>query len=387
MYYVPFHDARKWQREGLRTRDAHICHELLRRQIKPELLVLNRPTCLAEVAKLRGRWRTAGVPVRKTFLSQLTAVPEGYLAADCLIPELGLRHGSFHVWVAGAYGSVSYERVIARLANGQPKVDALWVCHPFGTGVLRWNPGVRVLLDAFDNFSTHPELSLRARCEAEHGYRVLAERADRITVNSVALQTFLWQAFKRDALVVPNGVDPTAFEGATPMDLKGTERPVIGYAGKLGRRLDVELIAMLSGALRRGVILLAGPILNRRSVRGLFRLQRVRYVGDLHYRDLPGFLAACDVCIVPHRVGEGENGGDPTKIYEYLAAGKPVVTAAVEGTRAFAGRVAVVATRSEFVEATLAAARGEQVGVGLVRDDETWEARTQAICAHFALSG
>jgi teichuronic acid biosynthesis glycosyltransferase TuaH len=383
--YVPFHDARKWQREGHRTRDAHVLLELLRRWGPSRMVVLNRPTCLAEALNLGGRWRTKGTAIKRQARGQLTATPEGYVAADCLHLELGFRRWSFHVWLAQAYGSECYCGAVAGLVGAADAGDVLWLCHPFAAGVLQWERRARAVVDAFDNFAIHPELNSRARRAAVAGYRVLADRAEQITVNSAALQSFLWSTFRRESVVVPNGVDRQLFATAPPMHLPRIARPVIGYAGKLGRRLDLELIRALSSSLTEGSILFAGPVLNWRWVRPALALPHVRYLGDLHYRDVPAFLAACDVCIVPHRAGDGENAGDPTKIYEYLAAGKPVVTAAIEGTGAFEGRITIAGTTEAFIEATLAAARGERVPRGALLDEETWEARTRAICSHFGL--
>jgi len=386
IHYVPFHDARKWQREGLRTRDAHLCQRLLQRWGSAEIVVLNRPTCVAEALKLAWRWRTAGMALQTRHRCQLTVTPGGYRAVDSLLLEAGFSGWSFHAWLARAYASNRYRAALTDLLGASVSQGTLWLCHPFAAGLLRSERRALVVADLFDNFVTHPDLGARACRSAEDGYRVIASRAYRITVNSLALQSFLWERFRREAELVPNGVDRELFANANPMNLDGAEPPIIGYAGKVGRRLDIDILVALSSALAKGTVLIAGPILNRRWARPALRLPRVRYVGDLHYRDLPSFVAACHVCIVPHRVGPGENLGDPTKIYEYLAAGKPVVTTAIEGTGAFAGRVTIARTRETFVEATLAAARGEAVPRGGVQDDETWEARARAICSYFGLS-
>lgn len=170
------------------------------------------------------------------------------------------------------------------------------------------------------------------------------------------------------------------------MALEGLNPPFLGYAGKLGRRIDVDLLIQLADAMPRGTIVIAGQILNRRLIRPVLKHARIRYVGDLHYSQLPGFIAACHVCIVPHRLGVGENQGDPTKIYEYLAARKPVITTAIGGVERFQGRVVIANAKTSFVEAALAAARGDQVVRGEVLPSETWEARTAAICSYFGLS-
>lgn len=46
---VPFHDYKKWNEEGFRTRDAHVCEHFSENSEIEKILVINRPTSLAEV--------------------------------------------------------------------------------------------------------------------------------------------------------------------------------------------------------------------------------------------------------------------------------------------------------------------------------------------------
>lgn len=385
--YVPLHDARKWAREGLRTRDAHVARQLSRRWGHESLLIVNRPTCLAELLKLRGRWRTPGTRILSAPRRSITIGPADLLAADQLMLSPGFRGASFHRWLLHAYGSPAFTaHVRASLDHVGATADTvLWLCHPFAAGLVSSWPG-KVVVDAFDNFAIHPHVPARVRADVHAAYRLLAERAAHIAVNAVATQEYLSKHFQRDALVVPNAVDPTLFVGveATPLSL---ERPVIGYAGKLALRVDVSLILRLANSLRSGTIVLAGPIMSARWLRPALAHPRVHHVGDLPYARLPGFLAALDIAIIPHRVGEGENGGDPTKLYEYLAAGLPVITTAIGGTERFADRVHVARTADDFVEAVRLAADGGPVKRGELRADETWRARTDRLLSYFDLLG
>ncbi len=384
--YAPFHDARKWEREGTRTRDAQVCLQVARLLRGGKVLVLDRPTCLAEFARFRGRWSVRGTAISWSPCSRLSHWADGLLVADCLLPELGFQRGSFHLWLIRAYGSGWYAahlRMIRERCEGSD--DVLWICHPFAANLTgQWRAN-RIVFDAFDNFAIHPELPPRVHSAVARAYSALCQRADRIVVNSTALQEYVWRLGRHDALVVPNGADPVMFAGARPMRLEWLERPLVGYAGKLGLRIDVELLCTLARAMRRGTIVVAGQLLNRGWMRAALKHPRVSYLGDLHYSRLPSFLAACDVCVVPHRVGMGENAGDPTKIYEYLAAGKPVITTRIAGVERFKGRVAIAESAASFVEATVAALQGEGAPTGMIFPSETWEARTAVILDHFGL--
>jgi teichuronic acid biosynthesis glycosyltransferase TuaH len=382
VHYVPFHDARKWEREGLRTRDGHVYRQLVALRGDERMRVLDRPTCLAEVVRLKGRWRSGGSPLLSRLGASVARGPAGGLVGDVLLPQLGFRDGSFHLWQLHAYGDARYVREMRALLDARDGDEAgiLWLCHPFAVRLLDTWPRRRVVVDAFDNFAIHPELPPRVREAAAAAYRRLAAEADAIVVNSVRSQEFFREQFGRETTFVPNGVSVELFRDAAPMAMSDVARPIVGYAGKLGQRIDVELVRRLADVLVEGTLVLAGQVLNRDWMRAALAHPRIRWVGDLHYSRLPGFLAACDVCIVPHRVGAGENHGDATKLYEYLAAGKPVVTTAIGGVDRFRDRVIVAGDADTFVAATLALARGGRPPEGGVLPDETWRARTLAVC-------
>lgn len=384
--YVPFHDARKWAREGLRTRDAHVARELARDGGRESLLIVNRPTCIAELAKLRGRWRTPGKVVFAWPTRAIAVGPADLLAADQLTFALGFRRSSFHRWLLDAYGTPAFvDHVRASLEHvGGTSETTLWLCHPFAASLTKVWRG-RIVVDAFDNFAIHPHIPAHVRGDVHDAYKLLADRADRIAVNAVATQEYLARHFQRESLFVPNAVDPTLFVDVPPLPLE-FERPIIGYAGKLALRIDVNLLLRLANSLTRGTIVLAGPIMSRGWIKPLLAHPRIRHIGDLPYSRLPSFLSALDVAIVPHRVGDGENGGDPTKLYEYLAAGRVIVTTAIGGTERFVGRAYVARTGAEFVDAVQEAAAGDPMPSGKLGPDETWQARTRQLLEYFDLS-
>jgi glycosyltransferase involved in cell wall biosynthesis len=56
-------------------------------------------------------------------------------------------------------------------------------------------------------------------------------------------------------------------------------------------------------------------------------------LGPREHRTIPAYLTNADVLVVPHVVTEFTDSLDPIKVYEYLAAGRPVVTTPVAGFR------------------------------------------------------
>ena len=56
-----------------------------------------------------------------------------------------------------------------------------------------------------------------------------------------------------------------------------------------------------------------------------------------------------DIAIIPHKVDEFTNSMNPLKLYEYLAAGKPVVTTGVAGTNSISTYVRCADSYETFI--------------------------------------
>jgi glycosyltransferase involved in cell wall biosynthesis len=179
----------------------------------------------------------------------------------------------------------------------------------------------------------------RARA-AELVEQINLRAADRVVVVSRTLCESLVQAgLPRDKIVVnPNGVDPYQFRP----DIDGSEvrrryglgsNLVIGFSGTFGLWHGIPtLAAAIPRVLERDPevrFLLVGDGPLGHLVDGLG--ERVTRAGLVPHAEMPAHLAACDVLVSPHgrQADGGEFFGSPTKLYEYMAAGRPIVASAV----------------------------------------------------------
>ena len=83
--------------------------------------------------------------------------------------------------------------------------------------------------------------------------------------------------------------------------------------------------------------------------RGILDLPRVHFLGAKPYAELPRYARFYDVAILPFAVNEITESVSPVKIFEYMAAGKPVVTTGLPECRKY--RSCLIAdTPDDFVK-------------------------------------
>jgi glycosyltransferase involved in cell wall biosynthesis len=157
--------------------------------------------------------------------------------------------------------------------------------------------------------------------------------------------------WRRDVTVIGNGVDTEMWtlNDARPEDLpKGV---IVGYAGKLAHRIDANLVAAVAALMPAVEFVFVGPVLAGTPLSPMRNIRNVHLLGDRRYDELPAYVRNFDVAWIPHRVGDGESGGDPIKLYEYWAAGRPVVSTPIDGMAKWAGSLALAQDPQSAVDA------------------------------------
>jgi glycosyltransferase involved in cell wall biosynthesis len=73
-------------------------------------------------------------------------------------------------------------------------------------------------------------------------------------------------------------------------------------------------------------LVLAGPAEKQYVPAAVLQHSRVRFTGSIPYEETPTVINRFDVAIIPFLKDEASAGIYPLKMFEYLAAGKPVVS-------------------------------------------------------------
>ena len=137
-----------------------------------------------------------------------------------------------------------------------------------------------------------------------------------------------------------------------PSDLVCLSKPIVGYMGGVDPwKMDIELLQTIARTHPSWSIALVGYVWFGFDPTPLQAFPNIHVLGAKHYEDFPGYLKGMDVCIMPFPLNEITRNGDALKCYEYLAAGKPVVSTPVPAAQRFPGIVKIASTPEAFVSA------------------------------------
>jgi glycosyltransferase involved in cell wall biosynthesis len=305
----------------------------------------------AEVARRRQCWRRGGMetaqgPGRLFRYAPLGCVP--YRNYPLLNRAWFHRHG-----LDGTLPSLW--RILRERGFGE--VDLLWLA----TGspmlpLLERVPHRTSLYRLSDETSAFPD--------TPRSYRALEEealsRVDIVIATAASLAERAARFCKR-VLLLPNGVDASRFVGVarTTQAQEATRRlRRIVYVGALDSWFDGSKVRALSRAFPQVEILLVGPI--RMDLSWAADLANVRLPGPLAPEELPQLLADSDVGIIPFVDSALTRAIHPVKLYEYFAAGLPVVASDLDEIRRIDSPAILARSDSDWVVALQAAWEGHR---------------------------
>ncbi len=163
--------------------------------------------------------------------------------------------------------------------------------------------------------------------------------------------------FNPHTYLIPNAADPEHFgkallpETLTPFDVSTLNSPIVGFIGTSPTRIDFEYLAYLASREPSWSLVLIGN-LDCGEAGELKRFPNVHFLGWRSFKEIPSYLKAFDVCIIPLKVNPQTDTMNVVKLYEYVAAGKPIVSTPLLEVKRFddsyPGLIKVGKSREEF---------------------------------------
>ena len=364
--------------DELWRRNQFICAELARKVAGRHILFVGvQRNLLRSLA--HGQWRalwndpTWHVPEHPniTVTTPLRVMPERY--------PWGRK---FNEWLTRRH----VRKAAAALGICAP---VLWL-NPHSAVHMAGRMGERaVIYDITDDWEKAEQSpSLASEIRAQDG--ALGRRADAVIVCSPDLLASKEAKFRRPVHLIPNGVNAEHYRSVAdaslpiPAAAQGWPKPVLGYTGTVhSQRVDAALVAALAERFPNGSIVLLGPnLLDAADQRRLAGIRNIFLPGPVPYREIADWMRAFDVCIVPHLVTTFTESLNPIKLWEYLAAGKPIVSTPVAGFRDFPELVRLADDADHFT-AQVRAALEEGLALVAARQAEarkhSWTSRVDQI--------
>lgn len=278
----------------------------------------------------------------------------------------------------------SVKRVARRLGFRNP---VTWTFEPASAEVVGALGEGALVYHCVDEFSEFTGTDKAALLELE---RKLIEKSDCVIVSSDRLYDRK-RTHNPKTFLVTHGVDVAHFRKACdaatqiPADMTDLKGPVIGFFGLIADWVDLELVRFLAEKQPGWNFVLIGK--STTDTRMFDGMSNVRLLGPKPYSELPAYAKAFDVAILPFVVNELTLAANPLKLREYLAAGLPVVSAAIPEAEKLSAALRIGRDKNswltELQEIIKSGKTGPQLAISRKMDVESWDEKVEQLSRIF----
>lgn len=221
-------------------------------------------------------------------------------------------------------------RLIAKAINVELDTSLRWIAifyHPYDVDLIKFLPEhVVTVFDWTEDWAVFHKDRELARLQ----YEAVTSSAMVLTVTEgLRRRAIDW---RNDEATVHLLVNATAFlltdeiGNPPPAEVKTIPSPIIGFIGHLGPWFDSELITKLARLHPEWQWVLIGGM-NDNIAQRLKGMPSIHCLGVKPPSELMPLMFACDILIAPY---VSNFSGDATKLYDYLVAGKPIISSPCE---------------------------------------------------------
>lgn len=392
---VVFADANAFT--GIRQRHQHFASGLAR--VGMGVLYIEEP----------GNWLTVGRSPEKPATNWTAWKQEPREVEPNLwvwTPPPGMPIGYWSLWINARNHALYARRLTEVLGEPPPNRLALLACNPLAAAWLPHLEPARAVYDCCDEFEHFPLQSKRPEVTLALE-QTLFSQCDFVVFSSATTMRHKIgprvrptrggprqrspQGIPRRVAHLRNACDPKLFAIADPsqapmpedLALIAARGPIILYFGSLAHWLNDNLIGDLALARPDWQVVLIGP--QMRAFRRLKGIPNCHLLGKKPHHILPHYAYHAQVAMLPHRLDRITSVADHVKVYEFLAAGLPIMATPMMEVRNFGDLIRIGATVGDWVtgiesllkESIEAPERREQ-RLNFAAS-QTWESRVQGL--------
>jgi len=210
--------------------------------------------------------------------------------------------------------------------------DLFWTYNPLTTKLFDTNKYKQLVYHCVDEIKAQPGMPIDILEQAEQELLFLS---DVVFTTSIKLYESR-KTFNKNTYYLPNVADFDHFSKARdekteiPLDLQQIPSPRIGFIGAIsGYKIDFKLLEYLARKHSNYSFVLIGKVGEGdpwTNVDNLKNYKNIYFLGPRLYNELPAYLKGIDVAILPNNINKYTESMFPMKFFEYLAAGKPIVS-------------------------------------------------------------
>lgn len=261
-----------------------------------------------------------------------------------------------------------------------------WLMHPVFYPFLHSAPCDYLLYDCYDEYTETPGQPPHSLIKQYED--IVLRRADYTMVASdIVLQRKAKRA--RHIQRVPNPTDLSLFTRArdpnlaSPQDLQQIPGPRAVYIGGIKSALDCSLLITLARHFSQVSWLFIGPS-EQGDLGALKALPNVHFLGYRMRDEIPAYLKACHIGLIPYVIDPYTVMTQPYKAVEYLAAGLGVLSSCIPGLQElFSEEIHFYKTTAEAIAETEKLLQQPRYNLSLANlQDYDWEFYLQDILLH-----
>ena len=275
----------------------------------PHLFLRNRNSRYADRTAL---WNSAG---KKHSPTLIESVPLALIPWNVARHFLKKERNPFGWYSASTRGIV--------LRHGFTQPDLLLMDDPRFLGLERWLKPRRFVYRATDFYS-----QMKNDRSIDTVEKWAVEKCDGLIATAAPLLRHLQKyAPSKPSLLLENGADNEHFSRSTtpPPAYQRIPQPRVIYVGALDDRFDFDLTEKLAAANPEVHFVLIGP---GNEEGRLPQKANIHLLGQIAYEEIPRWLQHADIGLLPMNSHPANLGRSPMKLYEYAAAGLPVLARA-----------------------------------------------------------
>jgi len=262
-------------------------------------------------------------------------------------------------------------------------VSLSWTANRRYLELLRPDRVIYEYIDELEIFAGYDRAMLR-------DHRVLLQRAD-LTVCTARSLYEKARTTARRAIYSPNAGDYAFFSKSSDVppapeaaQIAAHFRFTLGYYGALAKWFDYPLLIEAAERRPDWLFLLVGMDYDGSLPKsGLLSLPNVLWIPPQPYEKLPSFLRVFDLAMIPFVLDDITRSTSPVKLFEYMAAEKPILCSNMPECRRYRS-TALYAGTDDFLRKAeiLLKHRDDPAYRALLREEaleNTWAARTDEI--------